>query len=333
MKVTLEDIAKETGYSVSTISRVLNGSSRISNQTKQVVLEGAEKLNYLTPKRRYIKSPEAVLNVALIASGFEEGPFYVAFFHGLNKAAAKSNIRLSLIGTLNTEKELAPLLKEVSLYYYDAAILFIPEFSRGHYDKILEKIPKGFPIVSNALIENPLFPTITFDGYSGGYLAAKHFDEKQYKTMGIIQGPFERVESRYRNNGFTDYIHQNPDLELLFVSPGDFTFESGFGAFNSFRKLDKKPRAVFASNDDMAAGFIEAAKQHGFRIPEDIAVMGYDNLPASRRSIPQISSIHTDYEKLGEATMKVLREQVMHPRQHGNMLSIVPVSVKVRAST
>jgi DNA-binding LacI/PurR family transcriptional regulator len=332
MKTTLKDIAKDTGFSVATVSRVLNGSSKISTETQSIVLESARQLEYLSPNNNSETSTR-FLNVALIASNFHEGEFYVSFFDGLNKASKKNNIRLSLIGVIDPDEELPKLLKEISLHYYDAAILFIPGFSCGEYEKLTGKLPNGFPIISNALIENPVFPTVTFDGYSGGYLAAKHFKKKSYYKLGLIQGPFERPESRYRSTGFNDYIQQHGNLELTWTYEGDFTFEGGTKAFDEYQKLNNKPRAIFAGNDDMANGFMEAGKTHGVSFPDDVAIIGYDDLPVCRHNQPTISSIKTDYEALGMATMKILRESVENPDQKSSTLSFVPVSVVERESS
>lgn len=332
MKITLKDIAEDTGFSVATVSRVLNGSTKISEETQDVILESARRLQYLSPKQNNSNSSTKFLEVAFIISNFSEGEFYVSLFDGLNRASIKDNIRLSLIGVLKPQKEIPKLLKEISLHY-DAAILFVPEFTRADYEQLLNKLPNGFPIISNALIENPIFPTVTFDGYSGGYLAAKHFEDKSYHSLGLIQGPYERAEARYRNNGFKDYILQKENLTLDWVYNGDFTFEAGVEAFKEFKKAQQKPRAIFAGNDDMANGFMESGKAEGIQFPDDIAIIGYDNLPVCRHNHPTISSVKTDYEALGKATMKLLRDSVNEPDQKSNMVSFVSVSIVERASS
>lgn len=335
MKITLKDIAKDTGFSESTVSRVLNGSSKISTETKEIILESARRLEYFSPKQRKSGASKQFLNVALIASDFNEGEFYVSFFNGLNQASKKNNIRLSLIGLIDPGEELKNLLKEISLHsYYDAVLLYIPEYTRLDYENLTSNIPNGLPIISNALIENPVFPTVTFDGYSGGYLAARHLEDQSYSSLGLIQGPFRRAESRYRSNGFKDYIQQHGDLDLHWVHDGDFTFESGARAYKEFKQLKQKPRAIFASNDDMANGFMESAKREDVKFPEDVAIVGYDDLPVCRHNQPTISSIRTDYEALGMMTMKLLRELAEMPdHSSGNMLSFISVSLQHRESS
>ena len=332
-KVTLKDIAEDTGYSISTVSRVLNGSNKISTKTKDEILKSAERNDYRTVKVRNAHSPTQTLNIALIASGFHEGEFYVSFFDGLNRAAMQNNMRLFLTSAYYSDQNFTDMIKEVSMSYYDGAILFIPEFRNHDYRNLANIISSNFPIVSNALIENPIFSTITFDCYSGGHLAANHFAEKNHERVGIIKGPVERAESRFRYNGFTDFIQQQKNMALTWTYEGNFTFDSGHDAFEAFADLSDKPTAIFACNDDMCNGFMEAAINHGYTFPDDIAIIGYDDLPVCRHNRPTMSSIKTNYVQLGNATMKLLREKLANPHGEFNMLSFVPVSVVEREST
>lgn len=333
MKITLQDIAEDTGYSVSTVSRVLNGSDKISSKAREEILESAKRFRYLTPKARNAHTSTKVLNIALVASGFHEGEFYVSFFHGLNKAAARNNIRLFLAGVLDPHEGFIELMKEITFSYYDGAILFIPEFTRLDYEEVGQAIPAKFPVISNALIENPVFSTITFDSYTGGHLVATHFEERGYRRLGVIKGSVERAESRFRYNGFTDYVLRKPDLDLVWNYSGDFTFESGYEAFKKFEASPDKPRAIFACNDDMCNGFMEAAIKKGYSFPDDIAIIGYDDLPVCRHNKPTMSSVKTDYEQLGMETMKRMREKLSNPDLKTGMLSFVPVSIVQRESS
>lgn len=332
-KVTLKVLAKDTGYSVSTVSRVLNGSDKISTETRDAILKSAENHDYRSPKSKNAHTSNQVLDIALIASGFHEGEFYVSFFNGLNQAAKKSNIRLFLAGVSNLNGEVMQMMKQITGSSYNGAIIFIPEFKRADYEALNDVIPPKFPVISNALIETPVFSTITFDSYSAGHLAALHFEEKGHTKLGVIKGPNQRTEARFRFNGFTDYLNHHENMELQWIYDGNFTFDSGHDAFEEFHDLSKKPSAIFACNDDMCNGFMEAAIHKNYRFPEEIAIMGYDNLPVCRHNRPTMSSIGTDYEQLGMATMKLLREKLSHPETKTGMLSFVPVFICEREST
>lgn len=333
MKITLKDIADDTGYAISTISRVLRGSEKISLDTQEKVLSSAEKLGYKIPKNVDEKAKQQ-LNFALVASGFHEGEFYSSFFNGLNIACSNQNARLFLIAIRNYKKGLKKILRELTCEYFDGIILFVPEMQKSDYEKISSVIPSKFPVISNSLIEAPVFPTVTFDSYSGGYLAAKHLHDRGYKKVGMILGPESRSESRFRKNGFVDYISQQQEMEITWMCDGNFEFQAGVDAFLNFKKLKKnRPEALFASNDTMASGFLETAKKHNYKIPDDVALIGYDDLPHNLYCYPTLSSVHTDYEKLGNATVKALLDSISDKNQRANLLSFVSVSISHRESS
>lgn len=333
MKVTLKDIANDTGYSISTVSRVLNGSNKISRKARRKIYQSAKRLNY--PIYRTMNGDKIVdsLKIFFIVTGFHIGEFYASLFEGMTKAAEKHNAQISFINLKKSFDEILDIIRELSNEKYEGMILFAPEFDTKHYQKILKVLPENYPVVSNGLIENPVVSTVTFDGYSGGYLAAEHFHKKGYEKCGIISGPFEKSDARYRSNGFRDYIFQTSRMDLTWEFHGDFTFKSGIKAFDSFNNTENKPKAIFASNDAMGHAFLEEALAKGYNVPEDLALMGHDDLPICQRHRPTISSIHTDYEKLGLVTMEKMKEVLSNPEQQQGVLSLVPVTVAPRESS
>ena len=188
--------------------------------------------------------------------------------------------------------------------------------------------------MSNGLIENPIFPTISFDGYRGGFLAAQHFYDNGYLSCGVIKGSDEKAEARNRVHGFRDFIGQQ-NMSLDWQHDGDFTFESGLQAFDSYQASPRKPRAIFGCNDVMCHGFMEAATEFGYTFPGDIAVIGFDDLPICSRHKPAISSISTPYEKLGRSTLSTIINMITQSaNQDGmGMLSLLPVTLSQRTSS
>lgn len=333
MKVTLKHIAEETGYSISTVSRVLNGSDKISRTARRKIYQTAKRLNYPIYRNQNGEKIVDALKIFFVVTGFHIGEFYASMFNGLNNAAEKHNAQLSMISIKKSFDETLQDIKELSQEKYEGLIIFAPEFHKQNYEQLIEELPYNYPIVSNAVIENPVVSTVSFDSYSGGFLAGEHFSKKGYKSCGVIKGPFKKAEARYRSNGFRDFIYQTSDMDLCWEYRGDFTFESGVKAFEAFEQADKKPRCIFASNDVMGHGFLEEALKNDYRVPEDLALVGYDDLPICIRHRPTISSIHTDYEKLGMVTMEKMKEIFTNPDQQEGILSFVPVNLKARESS
>src|SRR5699024_6206986 len=163
----LKDIAEDTGYSISTVSRVLNGSDKISTRTRHQIYQSAKKLNY--PIYRTLNGDSIVntLKVFLVVTGFHLGEFYASLFHGLSQAAEKQNIRLSLVSIKKPFEELLETIEDLSNQKYDGMVMFAPEFQKSDYESIRKTLPEHYPVVSNGLIENPVFSTVSFDVYSG----------------------------------------------------------------------------------------------------------------------------------------------------------------------
>ena len=333
MKTTLRDIAESTGYSISTVSRVLNGSGKISTKVQNEVLQCAEQLKYPLTKISNPVSSNSQKHFALVITGYHVGEFYASFFYGFNDAAIYNDVQLYLMSIKKPKKETKDIIKELSKQHYHGVILFAPEFNREDYEELQRKLPPLFPIISNGLIENPVFSTITFDHYSGGHLAAAHFNQKNYTKVGVIKGPLNKTESRFRYNGFRDYVTQSNAMELVWEYDGDFNYSSGIKAFEDFQKLKEKPRAIFSSNDHMGKAFMDAAQYSGYSFPEDIALVGFDDLPMCGEGHPTISSIKTDFEKLGSATITDLIDKVMNPGPQKGILSMVPVTLVQRESS
>ncbi len=333
MKPTLEDIANETGYSISTVSRALSGSKKISLATRKLIFQTANELNY--PVYTTTDGDKLLddLKIHFVITGFHQGEFYASFFHGMNQAEQKRSMQLSLISIQKPFKELLVALKELSKQKHDGLILYTPTFGQSEYAQIKDSLPNDYPVISNHLVENPVFPTVTFDTYSGGYLAAKHFAKRGYMSCGIIEGPFHKAGTRNRVNGFKDYIQQHEDMELVWQYSGDHSFDSGISAFKDFHESETKPRAIFACNDVMAHAFIQEAMINEYEIPGDFAIVGYDDLPICKRHKPTISSIHTSYEKLGTITIDKMKNMLTNPDKAKSILNYVPVSLVERESS
>lgn len=334
MKVTLKDVASASGYSISTVSRVLSGSDTISLEVREHVIRCAEKLNYPFRKAKIPLYTNGVRNITLLTD-FHQGEFYSSLFAGYVKAADELDVQISLVSVSGKENRLDDVILNDQMHRSEGFILFLPTLEHGAYHDLLSKLKaarRRLPLLSNALIQTPVLPTITFDGYSGGHLAGNHFAERGYKTVGLLKGPAGKAESSFRTNGFKDACESH-GLALTWEASGNFEFDSGYTAFDSFQSAKQRPRAVFASNDLMAIGFYEAARGRGLRVPEDVAILGYDDLPMCRQVKPEISSIHTDFLELGRLSLQTLLDVILRKKDPIQALSFVPVTLVKREST
>lgn len=332
MKVTLKDISDNTGFSVSTISRAIRNKGRISEKNRKKILSSARKLGYPLPVNRGTSINHDSLNFALITN-FRTGEFYASFFVGFANAAQKKGVRVSLFNVDPSVEPIEKLLEELKSLGYSAAVIFIPELKDEHYLHILDKKPNDFPLISCSQIDNSVLDTVTFDAYQGAVMVAKHLYEQGYRTFGIIEGPYATPEARFRTNGFTDFLKSVTDAKKIWDFRGDYTHESGIRAFDDFINQPEKPQAIFGANDAMVLGFIESIRKTEYKIPNDVAIAGYDNLPICEYHYPKITSVNTDYTLLAENTIDNLMTRLGKRDKHQGIVSLVPVSLEVRESS
>lgn len=332
MKVTLNDISNATGFSVSTISRAVRGEGRISEKNRKKILASAHELGYPLPTNGRAIPENQPPYIALITQ-FREGEFYSSFALGFMKAAAKKKVTLSLFGVDHDLNSVPELIEQLRAIGYTAAILFAPELDEEEYKHILHSTPKDFPIISCSNIDNSVVDTVTFDAYQGATLVAKHFHSKGYEKLGIIEGPAQMPESRFRSNGFNDFVIHIAKKNMVWTYRGDYTLESGTQAFKAFHKLKNKPEAIFATNDAMALGFMEIASKYGYEFPKDVAIAGYDNLPICESHHPKITSVDTNYTRLAENTIENLMSRLGKSDEHQGIVSMVPVTLEIRESS
>lgn len=333
-KTTLKDIAEDTGLSISTVSRALSQTGKISRENEKIVFESAQRLNYPLASSRTPLELRETINIALVTRHFT-GEFYASLFSGFDESTLNSKVRMNLISINFASSPLTQILTELDRNNFDAAVIFLPEFKAADYSNLLEATKGDFPLVSIAPIANPVMDTVAFDNYRGGYLVANHFEEMGYRKLGIIQGPVKQSEAMLRKNGFIDYIHASDTLELTWQHNGDYSFQHGKDAYDAFRELDDKPEAIFCSNDGMTLGFMHNAIRDGIHIPNDVAVAGFDDLPTCELYTPTITSVRTPYDLLGKKTIELITERLENPNEtlHSGYTSLVPVSLSVRESS
>lgn len=333
-KVTLKDIAELSGLSVSTVSRALARTGKISAENEKKIFESAQKLNYPISIDDTPWELRDTLNIALVTH-FYSGEFYSELFVGFDAATQNTKACLHLISVGNINSNPIELIAGLKKSNFDAAIIFLPDFHERDYRNLLKILPDNFPVVSAAPIVSPVLDTVTFDHYRGGHIVASHFITSGFKKVGIIQGPANKSEALLRKNGFVDLISETPGVSLTWSFKGDYSLAAGVSAYEHFKQSARKPEAIFCSNDDVAIGFMHSALRDGMRIPEDVAIAGFDDLPKCDYFKPTITSVRTPYDKLGQKVIELILDRIRSNDsvRHSGMTSLVPVTLSVREST
>lgn len=333
-KVTMQDIAQDTGLSISTVSRALARNGKISKEKEILIFESAHRLHYPMAMQHTPIELRKCIHVALVTKHYT-GEFFASLFEGFDQATRGIKARIHLISVSHANSTPSQVIADLKKSHFDAAIVFLPDYTEADYAALLKQVPPEFPIISIAPIANPVIDTVTFDNYRGGYLVANHFEKRGFKSFGIIHGPVSKSEAMVRKNGFIDYIRALKSLQLVWEFEGDYSIQDGKNAYTHFKNSKTKPEAIFCSNDSMTIGFIHSAIRDGVHIPGEVAVAGFDDLPTCELYTPTITSVHTPYNILGIKALELIFDRLKSNQQshHTGYTSLIPVTLSVRESS
>jgi len=277
--VTIQDVAKKAGVSVSTVSRVLNGKSDVASETQERILAVIDHLGYATNlAARSMRSRKKNL-LGLIMPDIAY-PFAIEVMKGVNRAIAESEFDLLVYTTGDVRKSgrASHERKYVSLLtnsISDGVILVAP---------VAEELNVDAPIVSiDPLASNPNFPSVHATNYDGALEAMDYLIGLGHRRIGFITGRAELESANRRLKGYRDALEKaGIGVDEQLIAPGDYTTETGVNSARQLLALEKPPTAIFASNDQMAVGVYQVAEELGVKIPDDLSVVGFDNITESK---------------------------------------------------
>jgi LacI family transcriptional regulator len=277
--VTIQDVAKRAKVSVSTVSRVLNGKVDVASDTQGRILSVIDDLGYTTNlAARSMRSRKKNL-VGLIMPDIAY-PFAIEVMKGVNRAIAESEFDLLVYTTGDVRKSgrASHEQKYVSLLtnsISDGVIIVAPVAGEFNIDA---------PIVSiDPLASNPNYPAVHATNYQGALDAMEYLLGLGHRRIGFISGRAELESSNRRLKGYREALEKaGMSVDERLIAAGDYTTETGVSGARELLGLGNPPTAIFASNDQMAMGVYQVAEEMGLRIPDDLSVVGFDNITESR---------------------------------------------------
>ncbi len=277
--VTIQDVAKTAGVSVSTVSRVLNGKVDVASDTQDRIRTVIDDLGYTTNlAARSMRSFRKNL-VGLLMPDIAY-PFAIEVMKGVNRAIAESEFDLLVYTTGDVKKSgrASHEQKYVSLLtnsITDGVIIVAP---------VTDEFSTDAPIVSiDPVVSNPNYPAVHATNYRGALDAMEYLLGLGHKRIGFISGRAELESANRRLKGYRDaLINAGIPVDEALIASGDYTTETGAKCARQLLSLEDRPTAIFASNDQAAMGVYQVAQDMGLRIPEDLSVVGFDNIMESK---------------------------------------------------
>lgn len=307
--VRIVDVAKMANVSTATVSRVLCNTGTVKKETTERVREVMEQLNYqpnlLARQLRKMETKTILVVVPDITNSF-----FSKVLRGIESVATENGYQVLLGDAQNNiehEKGLINILRQKKA---DGMILLTARMNQA----LIEEISREFPVVlACEYIEGALIPTVSIDNISSARKATSHLIELGHKRIGFISGPLNSVLGRDRLKGFRQAMDQcNLPVKPLYIQEGDFSYESGFNLIMKFLALDQPPTAVFTASDEMAIGAIKAIKSKGLSVPEDISIVGFDDVKMASILEPALTTIAQPAFEIGENAMELLMKLINH---------------------
>ena len=330
--VTMDDVAKYTGVSKTTVSRVLNRiPNAASKETTQKVLDAIEELGYY-PNQVAASLKRTTTKTIGLVMGDIENPFFSLMIKGVEEVLRGSGYSLILANS-NYEDALELELCMLMLSKQVDAIMITPSglSSCEKYNAILEK---QTPIVfMDNYVPGCGVDTVMVNNVEASVEACDHLIKLGHKDIAFISGPANRISSDFRTKGFQKAMEEKLGASDPIIKRGDHTQTSGYACMKELLQMPKIPTAVYIANNLMTVGALGAIKEAGLRIPEDISVLGFDDMYWYSITQPSLTAIDQPAFEIGRTAAKRVVMRLKNKKQPSPEIIEMKARLIVRDST
>ena len=328
-KVTIRDLAEAAGVSVTTVSQILNGKGeRFSIETRQRVHQLQEDLGYVPDfnARNLIMKSAQTIGVLVPNLG---NPFFSMFIRGVQQTSRERHFIPLIFGANHDEQLESYYLQELIKRAVDGLIIASASITGEAIDNILKK--NGIPYLLIDQNGGPSVDRIRVDDEQGGQLAARHLLTLGHQRIVVVMPEHPTQNLRIRLAGFkAQLVDQQIPLADSAVITSPMTKLGGYQ--ETAAVLAQHPTAVFAINDETALGLMRGLHEQGVRVPDDISVLGYDDIDLDEYVVPKLTTIHQPVVTMGQQAPELLINRVQNQRQPAQKVDL-PVVLKQREST
>ena len=321
MRTTIKDIARQTNLSITTVSLVLNNKGqKIPEETKRLIFDAVEAMNYRPNKLALSLLRKKTYTIGLIIPDISN-IFFSELGKGVEDRCREDSYNMILCNSNDEflqEKQSINILADRSV---DGIVIVISAESFGvKYEECLSTIrATGIPAILADCFDKAVdFSTIAVDNHEGSRLAMRHLIELGHRKIGCITGPLGLKTNVERLNGYINTLEEfDIQFEQSLVHEGNFRYQSGYDG--TVKLLAKNPTAIFCHNDMMAYGAAKALKDRGYSIPEDISVIGFDDIFFSAYMDVPLSTVKQPVYQMGRKSAELLLEEINGseiPKQH-----------------
>ncbi|GLR04826.1 LacI family transcriptional regulator [Vibrio hyugaensis] len=325
---TMKDIAKLAGVSTSTVSHVINKTRFVSEEISERVNNAAKELNYYAPSAlaRSLKVNRTKTIGMLVTTS--TNPFFGEVVKGVERSCYHKGYSLILCNTEGDNERMRESINTLLQKRVDGLILMCSSLEGERID-VFERYP-DIPVV--VMDWGPMLFTsdkIQDNSLRGGYLAAKYLIDCGHQEIGCITGPLIKHQAQMRYEGYKRaMIEADLEFNANWIVESDFECEGGYQAFKKMAARGILPSSIFVSNDMMAMGVINAANELGIQIPEQLSIIGYDDIHIAKFMSPSLTTIHQPKYRLGQAAVETLLRKLNDKSDESQVVQLEPTLVE-----
>lgn len=320
----MKDIARFAGVSTSTVSHVINKDRFVSEAIKERVETAINMLNYAPSALARSLKLNRTRTIGMLISA-SSNPFYSELVRGVERSCFERDYSLVLCNTEGDEQRMNRNLETLMQKRVDGLLLLCAETHQPSRE-MMQRYPSIPAVIMDWAPFDGDSDVIQDNSLLGGELATRYLIDKGYTRIACITGPLDKTPARLRLEGYRGAMTRaGLNIPESYEITGDFEFSGGFEAMRKLLALPLPPQAVFSGNDAMAVGAYQALWQAGLRIPQDMAIIGYDDIELARYMMPPLTTIHQPKDELGELAVDVLIHRMAQPDMEQQRLQLTPV--------
>jgi len=328
--VTIKDVAREARVSVATVSRALNGHENVAESVRQQVLATADRLRYQPHAAARSLSSRRTQTIGVVLPDLY-GEFFSELIRGIDLVARARRQHLLVSSYHGHPEEQGEALRAMR-GRVDGLLVLSPYTDRPGF--LVDNLPSSLPVVLiNTDVQDASYPALTIDNYSAAVAMVEHLAQSGHRRIAFIGGPEGNFDARERLRGYRDAMARFVPGAAPQEFSGDFSESTGYEAGKRIAQSAEKPQAVFAANDMMALGCLYAFNEAGVRVPHDVALAGFDDIPLARFVHPTLTTMRVSIAELGGQAMSRLLEAIESDGARVAPSSMLVPELVVRASS
>ncbi len=331
--VTMKDVAQQAGVSVATVSRVLNNTGFVSQELRERVNDAMRQLNYHPSNVARSLRRQQTQTVAVMVPQLDQ-PFFSTLTLAIQQRLFEEDFYVFTCSTAESNANEAAYVEMLLGQRVDGVIIA----PTGHSpDSLRRLVLANVPVilVDRDIPEIAPLDRVLFDNRHGGHTGARHLVEQGHKRIAIIGGPAHSGAIKQRIDGARAALRPHPNVQLDIITPTSESisqFDIGYNAAQRVLAFGNRPSAIFALTDTAAVGVVHAAREMGITLPQELSVMGFDNIPLAQYSLPALTTVAQPIHEMGCQTADMLLKRLQNP-DAAPYLKMNPAKLVIRDST